>query len=608
MKKDGLILLVVLAFILVFLLSLSFIAAQDAKDPKVEKAYSCLEDKVKDKCDSLSVEEQAFTVLAIGKCSSELTEKGKDNECWPSSGCKLRDTALAILAFDRTGKSTDKAETYLLAQKKIPADLSWYLEIDAEGETTCKISYSGTEKEIKISEDKKINKGAGNCLKLAQDNYWLKVDEGCYEVNFTISCDKDFKTTLLYNKKNSPTVYVSSKTNTASSGGKTEEKVNSFCFSTGNTCDYEGSLWTTYALAKKGKDISQFLPYLIAMADENEKYFPSAFLYMITDYDDYFAQIVNEQKNDYWKISNSPYNQFYDTSLALLALYGTNAEQKESAKTYLLEVQDDKGCWNDNIRDTAFILYAAWPKSVSPINGGGIDECEDSKYYCVSSLECEEEDKLDNFVCYGGDICCKQEAKEKTCAEKDGIICREDQECSGSWIPASDTSVTTKCCLGNSCIEPQPIKSECEEANYVCRTSCLDDEEEKVYECGEEKTCCAPAPQPSPSYWWVWLLIILIILVVLGIIFRNQLRVWLFKIKSKFRKGPAPSPALAGPSPRFPPTPPGLQRPMARPRMILPKQFQPPPGQARAMPQTKTISKTDKELEETLKKLKEMSK
>lgn len=583
-------LLVIIAILLILLVSFN-VGAQE--DVKIDKAYSCLEDKVKDKCDSLSVEEQAFNVLAIGQCSSELKDKSKNEECWPSSGCRLRDTALSVLALNRAGKSTDKAETYLLNQNETPKDLMWYLEIDANEETTCKITYSTTEKTITIGEDKKIDKNAGTCLTLAQDNYWLKISESCYGTKFTISCDKNFLTTLLYKKKTGSTVYVSSQTESAPAEGSTEHQVNALCFKQDASCNYEGSLWTTLALAETGHDVSQFLPYLIAMEDENEKYFPSAFLYMITAYDEYFTKIIEEQKEDYWKISSSPYNQFYDTALALLALYGLDAEQAKNAKTYLLEVQGTNGCWNNNIRDTAFVLYAAFPKSVSPTPD--VDYCEDYNNFCVLSGECDAEDKID-LPCYAatGKVCCKIPSPEKTCDEKEGIECNEDQECTGSLVPASGTD---SCCKG-SCIAKEE-KSECEKQNYTCRYSCLDDEEEKAYDCGEEKTCCAPAPQPSPSYWWIWLLVTLIILVILGIIFRNQLRIWLFRIKGGFRRGPAPTRMTR---PGFPPAPPPGARMMPRPRMIMPRQFQPVRAVKRA------ITKTDKELEETLKKLKEMSK
>lgn len=584
MKKEGIAILLVILSIL--LISLSVFAQED----EIDKAYDCLEDKVKDKCPT-SVEGQAFTVLATGKCSSELREKGKDNECWPSGGCRLRDTALAVLALDRVGRSTSDAEDWLLDHKKIPKDLIWYLEIDTDEETECEITYGSTERTIKIREDKKINRKAGTCLPLATkyDNYWLKIKDtdACYNHNFTISCDKDFKTTLLYEKDS--TIYVSSKTNSASAEGETEERVNAFCFEQAG-CSYEGSLWATLALAKTGHDISEFLPYLIAMAEDNEKFLPSAFLYILTNYDEYFTQIIDEQKSaDYWEEGTDKY---YDTALALLALYGLDAEQAEAAKDYLLDNQDSNGCWDNDVRDTAFILYAAWPESVSG-DGGEMDDCEDYGHYCSSRLDCYQDDVLENYVCYGGKVCCRTGSEEKTCHEKGGIECQDNQQCTGATVPASDTA---KCCKG-SCITEEE-EPECEGEGFTCRYSCLDDEEERVYDCETGKTCCAPKRKAEKSYWWIWLLIILIILLVIGIIFRNQLRIWLFRIKSKFRKQPPRRPGPRG----FPPAA-GRVMPRARPRMMLPRQPARRPGPIR-----KAISKTDKELEETLKKLKEMSK
>ncbi len=585
MKKEGFIII----FIVGLFISLLTIPIVFAQDENIDKAYSCLESKVKNNCPK-SVEEQAFTVLSIGKCSSELKDKGEDNECWPAGVCRLKDTALAILALNKIGKDTENAENWLLEQKKIPKDLVWYLEIDSNGETECKISYNGKEKTISIGEDKKISGFPGACLSLAQDDYWLKIDKDCYDVNFTISCNRDFKTTLLYKKTTGSTIYVSSRTNTAAAEGSTEEKVNSFCFGQ-TSCDYEGSLWATLALSNRGYDIASFLPYLIAMEDENEKYFPSAFLFIITDYDEYFSKII-DKANNYWKITDSPYSLYYDTALALLALYGTPSEQIETAKEYLFSVQDEEGCWN-GIRDTAFLLYALNPKKTLAIEGGDIDYCDDYGYYCVSPLECSMEDKLDNFYCYGGKVCCKTQPKEETCYEKGGVECGEDQKCTGAIVPASDTD---KCCKG-SCITKEEI-TECEEEGFECRYDCFADEEKKEFNCGADKVCCGKKlVEEKKSYWWIWLLIILIILVILAIIFRNQLRIWIFRFKNKFRKGGVVSTTR----PRgFPPFP---QETKPRSRMILPARPVQRPSLRRV-----GISKTDKELDETLKKLREISK
>jgi len=588
MKKVGRIFAIVLCLILLSSFALS---AED--DDAVDKAYGCLEEKTEE-CDSLSLREQAFTALATGDCLSEYRENSRnEEECWPDSGCRIKDTALAIFVLDRNNKDTDDAEEWLLEQTTSPKDLIWYLEIviPSEEEADCELEYGNVKKTVTVQENHKISGSAGRCLSAAQDDYWLEIDEDCYETNFTISCDKNFKTTLLYQKKGSSTVYVSSRTNTASADGSTKETVNSLCFSTGSTCDYEGSLWATLALARTDNDVSKFLPYLIAMAEDNEKYFPYAFLYMIADYDEYFTEIINLHRNRYWKITSSPYSEFYDTALALMALYTDNAEQVDDTKDYLLEIQEDDGCWG-SIEDTAFILYAAWPRGISLDGGGELDYCEDYGYYCVSPLDCESVDVLDNFECFGGKVCCRTADDEGTCFDKGGEICADDEDCDGSWVPASDTS---NCCVG-VCQIIEPTENECEEENpnYICRASCYDDEDEKIFDCPGGQKCCAPKPAPKRSYWWIWLLVILIILLILGIIFRSRLKIWLSKMKGKFGKGKKPPRRPGG----FPPS----QRMMrSRPRMIFPRQ---PRRPVRRRPP----SKTDKELEDTLKKLKEMSK
>ncbi len=165
-------------------------------------------------------------------------------------------------------------------------------------------------------------------------------------------------------------------------------------------------------------------------------------------------------------------------------------------------------------------------------------------------------------------------------------------------ISAGDTD---NCCVNEgSCQTPEPITSECEEQGGTCRISCESDEEEIFYECEfEGDSCCVFKTTGKKSYTWIWILLILIVLVVIGIIFKNKLRNLWFKMGSKFGKsksGPRPGP------PRRPPGPPHypVRRPV-RERRILPSLQQP------VMP-GKTPSRSQKELDDVLRKLKEMGK
>jgi len=602
MKKDGIVTLFVVLLILSLILIVS--AAETTDDAKVAKAYTCLEEQVESACDELTVEQQAFTVMATGKCSSELEDNSKDNECWPSSSCKLKETALALLAFDAVNEDTSGIEEWLLNQKQNPEELVWYLQIDADEETTCQITYTGTDIDVIVGEDKKINRNAGSCLRLTRDNYWFKVEDDCYEENFTISCDKSFITALVYSKQNGETIYIPNEKHSSSADGKTEEKINTFCFKEGESCDYEGSLWAVLALAKVEEDISDFLPYLTALADENEKYFPETFLYAVTGYDEYLVEIQTLGNDGHWRIQDSPDGTLYDTSLAMYALYGSGAAEFEAGRTYLLGAQDDNGCWGDNnVRDTAFILHAAWPKEVSITNPS--PDCEtELNYYCVSLSDCATNNLIEEARCFGGKVCCKEEPEEKSCTEKNGEICDADEECDGGTVSASDTR---DCCSGE-CI-PKSTETECEaksSGNYSCRADCKNNEIIKSnFECSGNDICCAPnggGGGGGKSYWWIWLLISLIILVVLGIIFRGRLKVFIYKTKNRFKKGPPPG--TPGQPSGYPPRP-GPPGGAGRPMLIR----RPMPGMGpRPAMRRPPMSSKDRELEETLKKLKEMSK
>lgn len=580
--KRGSILLVVLFLILVMPIVLA------EENSSVNKAYSCLESKVGD-CDLNSAEERAFSLLALSykssfqsDCKSALMTKSDDDECWPESGCRLRDTAIALLALENINADTDKPKDWLLEQRKAP-DLDWFLEIDSSSEATCKITYSGSTYTIIVGADKKINKAAGSCLSLANSNYWLKISSNCLEKNFTISCNQNFVTAVLYQKTGDTIWHVSSITNSESADGETQEQVQSYCFEQNNQCNYEGSLWATLALSKAGEDIKSYLPYLVAYTEDNKKFSPYSFLYLLTGEDDYFSKMFESQNSQgYWDLS-SGYKRFYDTAANLISLSSTS--EGESGKQWLLDNQDSSGCWNNgNIRDTAFILYAIAPKTTVSVSTG----CPSSDY-CITSGECTEAngDVLDEYDCTGLKVCCNKPAVVKTCTEQLGTLCTGTKTCLGTEVPSSEIGT---CCIGN-CEEPaQP--SECEEKAYICKSLCSDDEEDKGFSCDSSSDFCCGTKSSSPSYWWIWVLVILIILIVIAIIFRDRLRLFIFKFKSRFKSGKLKT----SPRPPFPPSVP-LGRTVSRPV------FRQVPPQVR-----RTQPSIDKELEDTLKKLREMGK
>ncbi len=595
MRKEVLLLSIVFLILLV-----PFVLADDEIDlttlddsSKIDRAEQCLDDLIEDRgCDDLSSKEKIFALLTAGKCRSDVNDDAKNDECWPKSGCEIKTTAQAILAL----KGDSKAEDWLSEQNTTPTDLEWFLEIESANPTECEISYPGVDTIINIGEDKKIDRRAGECLSLSSNDYWLKVNSDCYDLEFEISCDETFLTTLLFKQKRSSTIHVSGEVSSASAEGITREEISTLCFGLTTSCDYEGSLWAAMVLASEGHDVDAFIPYLIAMSDEdeNEKYLPDSFLYYLIGSSDFRTSVLEEQKaNNYWEVSG---NKFFDTALALLAFQGEEPQEKIDAKDWLLGVQDSEGCWQSSVVDTSFILYSIWGKGSSGGGGNGDDDdCEDSGYHCLRSSECDNAngDIKDEYVgCFGADVCCSNPAPLQSCFDLSGEVCVSGKECSISTQEASDTP---ECCTGTC--ESVSQDSECEINSGTCRSGdCNSDEEISSYECDSVSDWCCKAKEPSPSYWGVWVLIILIVLVVLAIMYKDQLRKYLLRFKSGGKKPGPPGPGDFG----FPMTPSSRQPRRRAPRRIFPASQKPRPR--RAAPRKKPTG----DFEDVLKKLKDM--
>jgi hypothetical protein len=594
---------VIILVLTILLLSMNFIFAANNT---AESSYSCLKSQLGTNCgNTQNTQTAAFNLLAMSSdskiqsnCKNVLNSNKNDNcfaDVSSSDSCTIKSTALAIIALRNVGEKANSAVDWLIDRKKATTDLTWYLEIDSLNSTDCTVNGAS----FSIGDNKKISGSDPSGLVKAYNDYWFQILDP--SINFTISCDNNFVTTLIYQKKNANKFYVSAQTHFAAASDSTNEKVESYCFTTSDTCDYEGSLWATLALQKAGEDTSPYIPYIIAMADEtdNQKYLSYAFLYMLNHADDsYHTSLKNLQKQGkYWDESG---NKFYDTAIALLALQSAKEDSLvSSTKSYLLTQTQDSGCWPS---DTAFLLYSGWTKA-PVISGSSTSNCEGfENYRCVSSSECEGISSTIDMYCPGTAVCCKNTTKLQSCSAKGGIICDSNQECTENTVIAGDTH---ECCMGSCKTIQTAADSECEKQYYSCKSSCSSGEAEKIGfsdSCPSGTICCAAAAS-SPSFFSSWtfiiLLIVLILLLALAIIFRDKLKIWIFKMKSNFKSKPGPTPTTR------PSSPPPSYRPIYAPRQrqIIPRQQQ----QTRPSPRPARPN-NDKEFEETMKKLRDMSK
>ncbi|MDO8564164.1 MAG: hypothetical protein Q7R87_04095 [Nanoarchaeota archaeon] len=587
-----------------------------------DKAYACLKEQIDDKRE-LSLEEAIFSALAVGNYGnvSKIIDNGKSasENCWPKNGCKLKETAQVALAYQSMGKNTDSIKSWLLSKSKNAIDLAWYLEVGIENQkaSECTLKYDTGNYKINIDADQKITGSSGPCLSVSSSGYLLKVRNTCLDRTFEVSCKESFISTLIYQRdlgngadcldENNLTCFVLPDTHSASSLGTTSEKVDAQCFTTGTNCDFEGTLWTTIALNKLNarNNATRTLPYLTALINDYKRYMPEAFLLILTGNDDYYNILIQNRKQGlYWEADNSLNNRFYDTSVGMLGI-GSSSSKSEIASTqgYLAGIQTKEGCWNNNnVRDTAFILYSGWPKNTIKSGGsGGSDAlCQEAGFSCERVGDCQNAggNVLDNFQCVGVGKCCSIKIEKASCSSQNGNVCTLSQECNGKNVESKEGA----CCVG-SCVAI--TSNVCELAtDALCKSECGDGEVATSDSCGSSgEVCCVAFKGDGGSNWWIWVLAALVILVVLGIVFKDKLRLFLFKFKNDVKSESVSRPGQssndsrpAGPGPR-PPTGPRFGSP---PRSM-------PPQRAPVRPLQRLGNTVDKEMSETLRKLKEMS-
>ncbi len=580
------------------------------QDPaKIAKGFTCLESKVEGKCSSLSIQDISLTILASPKtsvfdeCLDALQAKKRTDNCWGASGCNIKDTAMAILALEHAGEDTSKAEAWLLAQNKTPTDLIWFLQQDSSEAADCHVKYGSNDFLFSVDVYKKLSADAGSCLTRAQSDFWLKIAPSCYNNEFIIECNQKFIATLLYKNQNSETIHVLDSTVSQPAFGSITLRVKAQCFATtGSSCNYEATAWAALALKKTGHDVIDYTPYLIALAETNERYLPKSFIYQVTDYQDYADELVTEQQlGNYWEATNTAYDRFYDTSLALISLRSNSESNVIKARDWLLFSQAANGCWQNSVRDTSIALWALEGREGRGGGGGGtVTRCTSANFYCIPESDCPSAEKLGNYFCSSlSTVCCEKE-NLKTCSEYSGRVCSTTEFCNGNERRATDIDA---CCVGTC--EVRTTTSECEQMGNICRTTCSENQDKVTYSCGSDATqsCCASKTTPTGSLLWLWIvLIILIILLVIAIIFRDRLKLWWFKFRNKFKKEGSSATPTSSVGPGYPPRP-GFPPIRRMPLPVPPRQYQ---QQAQQRPGSRPGSEGP--IDDVFRKLKEMSK
>jgi hypothetical protein len=664
MKEKRSLLIVIFICLLAFAVFLTNASALTETE-RVNLGYNWLSSKVSP---WPSGDNTALTLMALSYDSSlAATGRAKlflnsygNGTCWTgtasklASSCTVKSTSLAVLALNAIGENTEDAERWLLSRSTpyTVTGANWYLQIDSAEATACTVRYDSSAYTVNLYSNKSLSANAGSCL--TRDSYGYSIGSNCLDNTYTVKCDKDFYVSLIYKKDN--IIYIPANTKTGSAGNYVSTNIETACLadssstSSSSQCNYEGNLWAAYALAVKGRDNSRILPYLIGLSDVNENNIPDAFLYLATSDSTYADRLLKLQDpKGYWIFTDIK----YDTAIAILALKDYNADARNKARDYILSAQNSEGSWGstalEKIKYTSLILHAFWPQPPSEVippfiqpevvndcermimEGTCRDDCfsseeekSDYDYACAAGKCCgpisevvppvtpaEKTCASEGYQCcdkcaYGHqtnldsscsftEMCCSQCVTERSCDELGGRVCSGAETCSITPQITPDG----ECCLGE-CGVPTEATKTCAEINGVLceKGTCTG-----TLQYASDGKCCIGGQCKKASYLW---LIILISVAILAVIFFYLKKKGVIKFGKGGKKAP-PSPPFGMPMPaRIP-----LQRPApaARPAIKPLQPWQPQPApfkpvQARPLQPQKT--KTEEELSETIKKLKEI--
>ena len=402
-----------------------------------------------------------------------IESKKSSEECFPSTACKSKDTALAALVLEKDNKDIVKSLEWLKNHQQSSLTGQWFLQIDTQESGDCEVTYLNSQN-IKLNVEKGFIKSPKCSNPATFFNLGSCIDSNLLSkppVELNIKCNFDAKISSLYNDQS--IYYLNDE---VSSGGNALIKINS-----GNFENYEDTLFVNWALKELNSEINSLVylrkNYQITDIKSN------SFLYLLTQKISYANELINLQKND-----GSFNNNVIDTSLALFALNdGQHQTQLDKGRKYLDSKQEKDGSWNKNILETSIVLYYAYPKETSELTSTTTEETTETENKELS--KCNEDS-----VCGFGET---------------ALICPNDCSCGDDKCDDSESF--------DSCPADCEETTETEETN-LCGNNELDDNEQcdgSLDEaCPENCDNTCQCSETKSSFGFVKYLIILIILCV----------------------------------------------------------------------------------------------
>ena len=484
---------------------------------QLDKSYNWLKNKCIGHWDTRGLDAHLFCLEALkDKLTSRqintsvvsLGGKSYNNTCWPGiptseSTCSVLETSRAKIVLFETGyiENMSSIDRWILDHTAAYNEVDWYLQLSsATNELRCLIDYNGKEGEFSINSQGVISNidNIDDCFENA--TYWLKLRDNpsanCTKQTFELSCDTNINANFFFKK--GPKFYITSELITASPGEVFNMSIKSRCATKNGDCDYESTLWAAYSFYRTNQpDIAKsFIPYLVMLESEKQKLMPAAFLYSLTQQEDYADNIsALQDSTGLIIVPNSDNCKYYNNGIARITNAAKNANlTKMDNRLFSSAEQKREGSYlywsctsslDEGIEDTSLILLGTSASSRPPedpclsadyscvancsaAGGSSVNlDCNDGSQCCnltTSNNDCEQRrgdckptcfsnETQTSYNCEAGTICCKQIGISLCVSEIHGQVCSSSSDCinnlTGIIIPFINSADSAYCCKGN---------------------------------------------------------------------------------------------------------------------------------------------------------------
>ncbi|MCX6742438.1 MAG: hypothetical protein NTX24_04695 [Candidatus Pacearchaeota archaeon] len=510
----------------IFTIVLLFNDVIAVEQSQLDRSYNFLKNRCVGKWASIGLDAHIFCLEALEeKLTSRqvnasvfnLNAKSYNSTCWPgpSEGvCNVLETARAKMVLYETGyaDNMDSIDEWIINHTSAYNGVDWRLQISSStNAVNCLIRYDSmegeSEGEFMINSQGIIESMTDNmksCFyNITLTPYWLglKNISSCLNQTFELSCDEDVNANFFF-MKGSKYYITSDLIIPYKIGDPFNMTLSSRCAGKDGQCNYESTLWAAYSFYRTNQQekAKSFIPYLVMLEEENQALMPSAFLYAITQQENYAEDIsALQDSTGLIIVPGSTHCKYYNNGLSRITGAakepGTNTTKMENRLFSNLE-QKTEGSYrywsctsepNDQIEDTSLILLGTSSSSQQPptdpclsaglgfscvancttAGGSRIMFCNDgseccnlttSNYECTSRSgsckpTCYSNETQTSYNCEAGTICCKQIGISLCVSEIHGQICSSSSDCinnlTGAIIPFITSADSAYCCKGN---------------------------------------------------------------------------------------------------------------------------------------------------------------